>query len=308
MHCLRFLFLWPAAVLSAAPALADSDAEALEKLRQRLNERLSNASTEAASGSPYDLRVVSRRAEPAAAPRPARAPAAVPERAAKPQPWAYDGPAGPQAWAALKPEYAACGTGQRQSPIDLNGGFAVDLEPVAFDYRPSGFTVADTGRFVQVTVAPGSHMALGGRRYELQSFTFHRPGESRIDGRDFEMSLHLLHRDAEGRQAVVALLLDRGAATQAAVQQVLNHLPLERRAETAARVALDLAALLPADRGYYTYMGSLSMPPCSEGVQWVVMRQPVSLSAHQLELFARLYTMNARPLQAAAGRRILQSD
>ncbi|MBX3601786.1 MAG: carbonic anhydrase family protein [Rubrivivax sp.] len=293
----------------AAAGPVGEPADPLEQLRQRLAERLNNART-VTRGSPYDLQVVGRSpvaaaAPAAAAPRPA--PARPPARSADPDAWAYAGATGPQAWASLSPEYAQCAKGQRQSPIDLQGGFAVDLAPVGFDYRASAFTVADTGRFVRVAVAPGNHIELGGRRYELQGFTFHRPGEGRIDGRAFAMSLHLLHRDAEGRLAVVALLLDRGPA-QPAVQQVLNHLPLERGSEQAARVTLDLAALLPADRRYYTYMGSLSTPPCTEGVQWVVMRQPVTLSPEQLEIFARLYPQNARPLQAAHERRILQSN
>lgn len=299
----------------AAALAAEPTPDPLEQLRQRLAERLNNART-VTSGSPYDLQVVGRSpvaaagtsaAAAPAAPAARQAPARPPARSTDPDAWGYGGNTGPQAWASLSPEFALCARGQRQSPIDLQGGFAVDLAPVGFDYRASAFTVADTGRFVRVSVGPGNHIDLGGRRYELQGFTFHRPGEGRIDGRAFEMSLHLLHRDAEGRQAVVALLLDRGPA-QPVVQQVLNHLPLERGGESSARVALDLPALLPADRRYYTYMGSLSTPPCTEGVQWVVMRQPVTLSPEQLEIFARLYPMNARPLQSAHERRILQSN
>ncbi|MBE0546822.1 MAG: carbonic anhydrase family protein [Rubrivivax sp.] len=224
-----------------------------------------------------------------------------------PTPWAYEGAAGPQAWAELKPEFALCAKGQRQSPIDLQGGLAVDLEPVRFHYQASRFAVVDNGRTVQVKVAPGNAIELAGRHYELQHFTFHRPGEGRIDGRQFEMSLHLVHKDAQGRLAVVALLLDPGPP-QPVVQQVWNNLPLEKHEEAAARVALELTELLPADRRYYTYMGSLTTPPCSEGVQWVVMRHPVTVSPEQIELFTRLYPMNARPVQAAAGRRIMQSN
>ncbi len=304
----------PWAAEPTAGAAGESAVDPLEQLRQRLAERLNNGRT-VTSGSPYDVKVVGRSPAAAgtavaatAAGTAARPAAARPApRSTDPEAWAYTGAAGPQAWAGLSPDYALCAKGRRQSPIDLQGGFAVDLAPVGFDYRASAFTVADTGRFVQAKVAPGSHIELGGRRYELQGFTFHRPGEGRIDGRAFEMSLHLLHRDAEGRLAVVALLLDRGPA-QPVVQQVLNHLPLERGGEQAARVPLDLPALLPADRRYYTYMGSLSTPPCTEGVQWVVMRQPVTLSPEQLEIFARLYPANARPLQAAHERRILQSN
>ncbi|MDP1649707.1 MAG: carbonic anhydrase family protein [Rubrivivax sp.] len=288
---------------------------ALEQLRLRISERLAAGQVKTASG-PYDLKVVNRAS--AVAPRPGTGTSPGAARTA-PQAsgarrgtdsataWAYEGNAGPQAWGELKPEFALCGKGQRQSPIDLQGGLAVDLEPVLFHYQASRFAVVDNGHTVQVKVAPGNAIELTGRRYELQHFTFHRPGEGRIDGRQFEMSLHLVHKDAQGRLAVVALLLDPGPP-QPVVQQVWNNLPLEKHEETSARVALELPDLLPADRRYYTYMGSSTTPPCSEGVQWVVMRHPVTVSPEQIELFTRLYPMNARPVQAAAGRRIMQSN
>lgn len=176
-----------------------------------------------------------------------------------------------------------------------------------FDYPPSHFAVVDNGHTVQVNVAPGSRIEVGGKRFELQQFHFHRPSEERIDGRQFEMSVHLVHKDEQGRLAVVTVLFDKGSP-QPVVQKVWNHLPLERHEAAAARVPLELAELLPADRRYYTYMGSLTTPPCTEGVQWIVMRQPVTLAPEQIELFARIYPMNARPLQAASGRRIMQSN
>ncbi|MCW5632991.1 MAG: carbonic anhydrase family protein [Rubrivivax sp.] len=220
--------------------------------------------------------------------------------------WSYEGVAGPAAWGALRPEFNLCANGQRQSPIDIRGGLAVDLEPVHFDYRPSTFAVIDNGHTVQVNLPPGNAIEVGGRRYELQQFHFHRPSEERIDGRQFEMSLHLVHKDADGRLAVVGVLLGRGPA-HPVVQAVWNNLPLERHEEAPARGPLDPTLLLPEDRRYYTYMGSLTTPPCSEGVLWVVMRTPVTVTAEQVELFSRLYPMNARPAQSIAGRRILQS-
>ncbi len=305
----------PAKGAAATPPAAPLNA--LEQLRLRISGRLAAGQVKPAS-SPYDLKVVNRAS--AVAPRPGTGTGTSPGAVrTTPQAsgarrgtdsataWAYEGTAGPQAWGELKPEFALCGKGQRQSPIDLQGGLSVDLEPVRFHYQASRFAVVDNGHTVQVKVAPGNAIELGGRRYELQHFTFHRPGEGRIDGRQFEMSLHLVHKDAQGRLAVVALLLDPGPP-QPVVQQVWNNLPLEKHEEAAARVALELPELLPADRRYYTYMGSLTTPPCSEGVQWVVMRHPVTVSPEQLELFARLYPMNARPVQAAAGRRIMQSN
>ena len=220
--------------------------------------------------------------------------------------WSYEGEAGPLAWGQLRAEYSTCSTGTRQSPIDIRDGFAVELEPPLFDYRPTGFSVVDNGHTVQVNVGPGNALELMGRRFDLVQFHFHRPSEERINGRAFDMVAHLVHKDAQGRLAVVAVLLDRGSA-QPLVQTIWNNLPLEKGEPLAARVSLDLNQLLPEDRRYYTYMGSLTTPPCSEGVLWVVMQQPVSVSLEQIDIFSRLYPMNARPIQASTGRMIKQS-
>jgi len=221
--------------------------------------------------------------------------------------WTYNGDGGPESWGSLKPEFAKCSTGTRQSPIDIRGGVPVDLDPVQFDYRASGINVLDNGHTVQVNVGGGNSIEVMGRRYELVQFHFHRPSEERINGRQFDMVAHLVHKDPEGRLAVVAVLLDRGSA-HPLVQTVWNNLPLEKGDEVPARATLDLTELLPKDRRYYTYMGSLTTPPCSEGVLWMVMQQPVTISNEQIAVFSRLYPMNARPIQSAAGRLIKQSN
>jgi carbonic anhydrase len=321
----------------AAPGAVDTAAppdDPLEQLRQRLAGRIAGGKTSTGQG-PYDVRVVARNpgepapsavkplahgtgaahapatAAPRGAPRAAAAAgaavAATPGHGPVHAAWAYQGPAGPQTWGGLRPEFALCGNGQRQSPIDIRGGLPVDLEPVKFNYQPSRFGVIDNGHTVQANLGAGNVLEVGGRRFELVQMHFHRPSEERIDGRQFEMSVHLVHKDEQGKLAVVAILVDKGPP-QPAVQKVWNNLPLEKHDEVAARVPLDLSELLPADRRYFTYMGSLTTPPCSEGVQWVVMRQPVTMAPEQIELFARIYPMNARPVQQAAGRRILQSQ
>ncbi|HEV6968875.1 carbonic anhydrase [Roseateles sp.] len=276
-----------------------STAEPVEALRQRLAERL--ATREEAASAP--------RAR--TAPRPAPKPAPKPVR---PEPvhhahWGYAGDVGPEHWAELAPENKLCAVGTRQSPIDIREGLAVDLEPIAFDYHASAFSVLDNGHTVQVNVAPGNALTVMGRRFELVQFHFHRPSEERVNGRQFDMVAHLVHRDAEGRLAVLAVLLERGRddRPQPVVQAVWAALPLEKGEALPAQTRIDLNQLLPADRGYYTYMGSLTTPPCTEGVLWMVMRQPVALTAQQLDVFARLYPMNARPLQAGSGRLIKES-
>jgi carbonic anhydrase len=309
-----------AALLAAAPWAAAADngaaADPIDHLQRRLAEKLGAQRAAPASSTPYDMKVSTRSAPTAhrataahaASNHPAPgAEAARTPHAAHPPHWSYAGEAGPQGWAALAPEFATCSTGSRQSPIDIRGGLRVELEPVQFDYRSSRFGVLDNGHTIQVNMAAGNSISVLGRRYDLLQFHFHRPSEERIDGRAADMVAHLVHKDAEGRLAVVAVLLEGGSA-QPVVQAVWNNLPLEKGEELAASGPIDPANLLPTDRRYYTYMGSLTTPPCTEGVLWMVMKQPVQLSAQQIDLFARLYPMNARPVQSASGRLIKESN
>jgi carbonic anhydrase len=305
-----------AAASRAAPAVTLASAEApLDRLQRRLGEVLGPKGAIEA-GQDGELRVLTRSQGLATVRHDSTAGGAASAAAGHAAPlreslqgraWSYTGLTGPQAWAKLKPEFRLCAVGQRQSPIDIREGIALDLEPVQFDYRPGSFSVIDTGYTVQVDVAAGNSIEVNGRRYVLQEFHFHRPSEERIDGRQFEMDVHLVHRDAEGHMAVVAVLLERGAA-QPLLQTVWNNLPLEKNEPVAARAQLDPGQLLPADRRYYTYMGSMTTPPCTEGVLWLVMQQPVTVSAQQIDIFSRLYPMNARPIQRAAGRMIKQSN
>jgi carbonic anhydrase len=221
--------------------------------------------------------------------------------------WDYSGPGGPQAWGVMKSDFALCSSGQRQSPIDIRDGIRVDLEPIKFDYHPTAFRVIDNGHTVQVNLDPGNAISVMGRRFELVQFHFHRPSEERINGRQFAMVAHLVHKDLEGKLAVVAVLIDPGKA-HPVVQQVWNNLPLEKNEEQRAGTLLDVAALLPDNRTYYTYMGSLTTPPCSEGVLWMVLKQPAEVSLDQIGIFARLYPMNARPTQPGSGRLIKESN
>jgi carbonic anhydrase len=277
----------------------------LERIRDRLAQRIGAAP---GADNPNVLRVAGAPEPRTASPGSSGArPKARTEPAKHTPHWDYQGESGPEHWADLKPEFSKCANGTRQSPIDIRDGIGVQLDPVQFDYKPSGFKVLDNGHTIQVNVTAGNTIEVTGRRYELLQFHFHRPSEERIGGRQFDMVAHLVHKDLEGRLAVVAVLLERGSA-HPLLQQVWNNLPLEKGDEVPAKGMIDLNALLPAERGYFTYMGSLTTPPCSEGVLWLVMQKPVPLSPEQVNIFARLYPMNARPLQAAAGRLIKQSN
>lgn len=220
--------------------------------------------------------------------------------------WSYDDEDGPTRWAKLRDDYAICATGKRQSPIDIREGIKVNLEEIAFDYKPTLFRIIDTGHTVQVNVGEGLSLKISGKRYELLQFHFHRPSEERVNGRAYDMVVHLVHRNDEGQFAVVSVLLERGSENPL-IQTLWNNLPLDQNIEVAPVEAIDLNKLLPESRTYWTYMGSLTTPPCTEGVLWMVLKQPIPVSAEQVAIFSRLYRNNARPLQPSNGRLIKES-
>lgn len=221
-------------------------------------------------------------------------------------PWAYEGRGGPEHWGSLDPDNKLCDSGQRQSPIDIRDGIRVDLPPINFHYRPSLFRIIDTGNTVQAAVGD-NRISLIGKEYELIQFHFHRPGEERINGQSFDMTVHLVHKAYDGKLAIVAVPVKRGSE-HPVIQTLWNYLPLEPNVDVyPPGVAIDLNELLPEQRGYLTHMGSLTTPPCSEGVLWLVMQTPIQLSSEQIDIFARLYPNNVRPIQPANGRLIKET-
>lgn len=267
-----------------------------DEFRARLAAAAAQAKSAAASAPPPPKPRVAKLKSVSVAPRPASA-----------LHWSYAGAEGPEHWGDMASEWARCGNGKRQSPIDIRDGFKLELEAPLFEYQPSRFAVLDNGHTIQVNINTPNFTSLMGRRFQLVQFHFHRPSEERIEGRGYEMVVHLVHKDEEGRLMVMAVMIERGEAN-AQVQQVWNNLPLEKNETLTPSIRLDVMQMLPARREYYTYMGSLTTPPCSEGVLWVVMKQPITLSEQQIRIFARLYPMNARPLQAAGDRLIKESN
>ena len=220
--------------------------------------------------------------------------------------WSYDGAGAAEHWSRLKADYATCGAGRRQLPIDLRDTIAVDLEPIHFAYRPLPFRVVDAGRNLQLAVYGGS-LALLGKDYELIRIVFRRPSETTVAGQTFVMEAQLVHKAGDGRLAIVVVLLERGAENPV-IQAALNNLPLDPGGEVAPPgQTIDVARLLPDDRRYFTFMGSLTTPPCTEDVLWLVLKQPQQLSSEQLAIFARLYPPNARPVQPGWGRIVKES-
>lgn len=215
--------------------------------------------------------------------------------------WGYTGESGPTAWADLAPDYAVCGTGTEQSPIDLVDADSSDLTDVAFDYVAAPVRMIDNGHTIQVDVEPGSSIEVDGESYELLQFHLHAPSEHLVDGRPADAELHLVHANADGELAVVGVLITTGSASEA-IAPVLDRLPLEPGVETLLDTAVDPAGLLPETRTTYRYDGSLTTPPCTEGVRWFVMTEPVTWSAEQLASFTAVHDGNARPVQEPDGR------
>ncbi len=218
--------------------------------------------------------------------------------------WSYEGELGPAHWGDLKPEYGACGTGKHQSPIDIRGAKRADLPAIEFSYVPSAFRIVDNGHTVQINVDPGNSITVSGRRFELVQFHFHHPAEERINGRAYPMVAHLVHKDANGKLAVVAVLLKSGRENPF-IETLWKNLPADVGQEHAPEGArVDLNQLLPARRGYYTFTGSLTTPPCSEDVTWFVLQRQPEISRAEEAAFAAKYAHNARPIQPLNGRRV----
>ena len=218
--------------------------------------------------------------------------------------WAYEGENGPQAWGRLKPAFNLCAIGRRQSPISIEEGTTLQgpAEPIQFSYMPSNSTVVNNGHTIQVDVQGDNTITVRGSSYRLLQFHFHTPSEEQINSKRFPMVAHLVHRNAEGQLAVVAVLLDLGAASPL-IDKVWTYMPLD--AGDRVRMPneqLNVAELLPTDQRYYQFMGSLTTPPCSEGVLWMVLKAPMTVSKAQLRLFTQLYPNNARPIQPLNAR------
>lgn len=212
-------------------------------------------------------------------------------------PWSYEGEDGPERWGELDPVYATCSRGVAQSPVDITRPVEADLGDLEFAYRPiSPLPIVNNGHTIQVNVPAGQSVTVDGTSYELRQFHFHAPSEHTIDGRAQAMELHLVHVAADETIAVVGLLLAEGE-DNAALQPVFAAMPETAGPEHRVPGSVDLAALLPAVPTTYRYLGSLTTPPCAEGVQWLLFTEPGQISAAQLAAFRKINGSNARPVQ-----------
>jgi len=266
-------------------------------------------------------------AKPEAKPKVAQAPA----KPAEKEPievvqWSYmDGPGGPENWGNLSKENLACMKGKSQSPININVDRAVKAEmaPLEFLYRPSPLSIVDNGYTLMVNYGEGSNLIAEGRQYRLVQFHFHKPSEEAINGERTDMVVHLVHQHHDGSFLEVSILMTTIPAVDnrkswwgkdevkgnELFQTLLNHVPLVKGRVEMPGVMIDAnQLLLPANnRGYFTYMGSLSTPPCTENVLRYVMKTPIYVTEEQVKNFDRIYPMNARPLQPRGDRMIKES-
>ena len=210
--------------------------------------------------------------------------------------WSYEGDTGPAQWGTLAEAFATCETGQEQSPVDLTAMRSDDLPDLVFQYQPTPFGVTHKGYTVQVDFGEGSTVAVGEEQYTLLQFHLHTPSEHTVEGRSFLAELHLVHADSAGNLAVVGVLLEAGAANEAYAPLVEN-LPTQAGEQRTAGTTINAADLLPTSLQYVRYDGSLTTPPCTEGVTWHVLTEPVTLSAEQIEMMTALIPNTNRPVQ-----------
>ena len=217
--------------------------------------------------------------------------------------WSYEGDTGPDRWGGLDPSFSVCDTGVEQSPVDLAGAIpAAAADGLDIWWQPAEARVRDQGHTVQVDMAGGSSIVLEGRRYSLRQFHFHSPAEHTVGGGRSPMEAHFVHAAETGDLAVIGIFMERGESDPN-IQRIWESVA-EAGAASGTLARFDPRSLLPAARAYFRYSGSLTTPPCSEAVSWVVMAEPISVSQAQLDAFAALHPSNARPVQPLNGRSI----
>jgi carbonic anhydrase len=227
--------------------------------------------------------------------------------------WTYEGATGAEHWGELDPAYAACKAGKEQSPIDIRTAERAELPALRFEYKSGALKfLINNGYTIRVNYhdAPesGNFLIVAGKRYQLTQFHFHRPSEEYIHGKPYAMEVHLMHQASDGKVAGVTVFLKAGSAN-VTIQQIWKYMPkTESKEEEIPGVEINPVGLLPRNLGYYMYMGSITAPPCTEGVTWYVLKAPVNISAEEIEEFAKLYPHDVRPLQPLNGRVVKENQ
>ena len=222
--------------------------------------------------------------------------------------WSYSGSAGPEYWGSLSPDFAVCSDGRMQSPIDIVDAFPAKGSDLIFDYKPSPLKIVNNGHTVQVNYGPGSGLTVAGKPFQLLQFHFHAPSEHAIAGSRAPMEVHFVHGDADGSLAVVGVMMQAGGQNDP-LASVFANMPEEAGPEAEiAETTIDASAMLPSEAGAYShYKGSLTTPPCSEGVNWFVMANAIEVSTEQIAKFEGISAPNSRPLQGLNDRLLIAS-
>lgn len=229
---------------------------------------------------------------------------------AEPVSWSYEGEGGPENWAGLSADNAVCDTGTRQSPIDIPASSEVSGEggpELAINWQEGPLVVDGQGYNANVEGTEGSYITIDGTRYDFVQMHMHAPSEERVNGRQYAADAHFVHADASGDLAVVGVLFEEGE-TNPALDPIWGALSTDKLRTEVDGETFDPNSLLPEERDFYAYEGSLTTPPCSEGVQWIVMSEPVTISAEQVEVYTSLFGETARPVQPANDREIVFTD
>ena len=218
--------------------------------------------------------------------------------------WDYMGVEGPEHWGMLTNEYMTCEMGHRQSPINITMTHHGDhQQKLVFHYQTSELHELNNGHTIQVSHASGCRVELNERDYKLRQFHFHAPSEHHIEGKAFPMEMHLVHQDEKGHVLVLAVMLEADLASPV-LTKLWNWLPDQIGQEVTIPLQLSIAEILPTDTHHYTYSGSLTTPPCTEGVQWIVLKEPIHIAQHDVDRFVGIIGHNARPIQPLEGRHI----
>ncbi len=226
--------------------------------------------------------------------------------ASEPPHWGYEGDDAPEHWGQLSPEFALCARGTNQTPINIEGALKAGVKPLQLHYKSGPQTIVNNGHTVQINVSGGNTLKLDGDVFELQQFHFHTPSENLINGKSFPLEAHFVYKNPEGELAVLAVMLKEGKANKQ-LEEIWKTMPREKGEPEALTKAVDVHALLPKHLSYYRFSGSLTTPPCSEGVRWLVLKESPSLSREQVEQFAAVvHHHNNRPVQPLHGRVIVQ--
>ncbi|MEB3282009.1 MAG: carbonic anhydrase family protein [Lyngbya sp.] len=218
--------------------------------------------------------------------------------------WGYKGEIGPENWGELKEDFALCETGLQQSPINIDTEALTPKPKIEFSYDYTPLRVVNIGHTVQVEYESGSTIKVDNKQYELKQFHFHSPSEHQLNGKSYPMEVHLVHQSSDGELAVIGILMEEGTNNRF-ISSIWPHVPEETRENPVSGVAINASALPPQEQVYFNYTGSLTTPPCSEGVNWIVFEKPIEVSEEQIEYFRSVYNVNARPVQPLNERQVI---